>query len=211
MLFHVCEVELRVFCHRHSKMSKATQYDYLMKLLLIGDSGECTRAWSRVPRALSCKIVAKPVDEIVSPFVCLCMCRVQVWASQVCCSALAMIHFPLLSLRPLGTCSRVALRSAPPLHSALLHFSPYAALAPSLVPCLLCSFVVCACTALMSFYLFGAVRWLLWLLFSIDFKIKTIDMDGKKVKLQIWDTAGQERFRTITTGKQCNGRAMGTH
>ncbi len=34
---------------------------------------------------------------------------------------------------------------------------------------------------------------------GIDFKIKTILLDGKKVKLQIWDTAGQERFRTITT------------
>lgn len=33
---------------------------------------------------------------------------------------------------------------------------------------------------------------------GIDFKIKTVDINGKKVKLQIWDTAGQERFRTIT-------------
>jgi len=33
---------------------------------------------------------------------------------------------------------------------------------------------------------------------GIDFKIKTIDLKGKRVKLQIWDTAGQERFRTIT-------------
>src|SRR5438270_35099 len=33
---------------------------------------------------------------------------------------------------------------------------------------------------------------------GIDFKIKTIEIDGLRVKLQIWDTAGQERFRNIT-------------
>jgi len=34
---------------------------------------------------------------------------------------------------------------------------------------------------------------------GIDFKIRTVEIDGKRCKLQIWDTAGQERFRTITT------------
>jgi Ras-related protein Rab-43 len=33
---------------------------------------------------------------------------------------------------------------------------------------------------------------------GVDFSIKTINVDGKRVKLQLWDTAGQERFRTIT-------------
>jgi len=42
---------------------------------------------------------------------------------------------------------------------------------------------------------------------GIDFKLRTIDVDGKKVKLQLLDTAGQERFRTITTAHYRN--AMG--
>jgi Ras-related protein Rab-1A len=34
---------------------------------------------------------------------------------------------------------------------------------------------------------------------GVDFKIKTMLIGDKTVKLQIWDTAGQERFRTITS------------
>ncbi|KAJ6238853.1 ras-related protein rabd2a-like [Anaeramoeba flamelloides] len=33
---------------------------------------------------------------------------------------------------------------------------------------------------------------------GVDFKIRSVGIDDKNVKLQIWDTAGQERFRTIT-------------
>ncbi|XP_078272663.1 ras-related protein Rab-19-like isoform X1 [Rhinoraja longicauda] len=33
---------------------------------------------------------------------------------------------------------------------------------------------------------------------GVDFIVKTMDIEGKKVKVQVWDTAGQERFRTIT-------------
>lgn len=29
--------------------------------------------------------------------------------------------------------------------------------------------------------------------------MKNIEVDGRKVRMQIWDTAGQDRFRTITS------------
>ena len=32
---------------------------------------------------------------------------------------------------------------------------------------------------------------------GIDFQIKNLEMNSKKIRLQIWDTAGQERFRNI--------------
>lgn len=33
---------------------------------------------------------------------------------------------------------------------------------------------------------------------GVDFKVKTVTVDGNKAKLAIWDTAGSERFRTLT-------------
>lgn len=42
---------------------------------------------------------------------------------------------------------------------------------------------------------------------GVDFKVKEITVDEKRVKLQIWDSAGQERFRNITASyyRNCNG------
>ncbi|RLN96609.1 hypothetical protein BBJ28_00000128 [Nothophytophthora sp. Chile5] len=34
---------------------------------------------------------------------------------------------------------------------------------------------------------------------GVDFKVKMMQVDGKKIKMTIWDTAGQERFRTLTS------------
>jgi Ras-related protein Rab-18 len=34
---------------------------------------------------------------------------------------------------------------------------------------------------------------------GVDFKVKMLSMQGKRLKLTIWDTAGQERFRTLTS------------
>ena len=43
---------------------------------------------------------------------------------------------------------------------------------------------------------------------GVDFKLKTLDVNGKKVKLQIWDTAGQERFKNITASYYRGGNGV---
>jgi len=34
---------------------------------------------------------------------------------------------------------------------------------------------------------------------GVDFRVKMMDVAGKRCKLSVWDTAGQERFRTLTS------------
>jgi Ras-related protein Rab-1A len=43
---------------------------------------------------------------------------------------------------------------------------------------------------------------------GVDFKIKTLNFDGKKFKITIFDTAGQERFRTITSSYYRGGHGI---
>lgn len=33
---------------------------------------------------------------------------------------------------------------------------------------------------------------------GIDFKVKFVTLDSKKIKIELWDTAGQERFRSLS-------------
>lgn len=43
---------------------------------------------------------------------------------------------------------------------------------------------------------------------GVDFKICSLRIQGKSVKMQIWDTAGQERFRTITSSYYRNSHGI---
>ncbi|CAF0800167.1 unnamed protein product [Rotaria sordida] len=43
---------------------------------------------------------------------------------------------------------------------------------------------------------------------GVDFLIKTVEVNGERIKLQIWDTAGQERFRSITQSYYRSANAL---
>ncbi|KAJ8343013.1 hypothetical protein SKAU_G00329410 [Synaphobranchus kaupii] len=43
---------------------------------------------------------------------------------------------------------------------------------------------------------------------GVDFMIKTLEIKGQKIKLQIWDTAGQERFKSITQSYYRSANAL---
>lgn len=43
---------------------------------------------------------------------------------------------------------------------------------------------------------------------GIDFRIKTINIGGKRVKLQIWDTAGQEQFHSVASSYYRNAHGI---
>ena len=42
----------------------------------------------------------------------------------------------------------------------------------------------------------------------LDLKIKTVELQGVRLRLHIWDTAGQERFRTITSSYYRRARGL---
>lgn len=52
-------------------------------------------------------------------------------------------------------------------------------------------------TSLSERYITGVFRPDIKLTVGVDFFIKTVEIDGKKIKLQIWDMGGEERFRFL--------------
>jgi len=41
---------------------------------------------------------------------------------------------------------------------------------------------------------------------GVEFATKIVDVDGKKLRMQIWDTAGQERYKAITNSYYIHAR-----
>jgi len=55
-------------------------------------------------------------------------------------------------------------------------------------------------TTLVNKYLTGVFKADTTITIGVDFHIKTLEMNGLKVRLQIWDFAGEERFRFLLPG-----------
>ncbi|NVM37546.1 MAG: GTP-binding protein [Candidatus Lokiarchaeota archaeon] len=52
-------------------------------------------------------------------------------------------------------------------------------------------------TTLITRYLTGVFKSDSFITIGVDFHVKKVDIDGKRVSLQIWDFAGEDRFRFL--------------
>lgn len=43
---------------------------------------------------------------------------------------------------------------------------------------------------------------------GVDFRVKSLTLRGKRIRLSIWDTAGQEKFRTLTSSYYRNAHGV---
>lgn len=57
----------------------------------------------------------------------------------------------------------------------------------------------CGKSALVNRYIDGEYNDNYYSTIGVDFKIKSYDINNKKIKLHIWDTAGQEKFKSLVT------------
>ncbi len=178
----------------------AREYDHLFKLLIIGDSGKCCCRSHKCVDLFWGSDISAVLDQahllpVFSGFACSTdLCGLTWFHCFV--QTLSCVRAPFVSLMfdfrcwqeqpPFAICRQHILRWIDqPKNSCHTYFfrkmsfvlavfwSPSASI---------CSFTGTYITTI-----------------GVDFKIRTVDVDGEKVKLQIWDTAGQERFRTITS------------
>ncbi|TWW67545.1 Ras-related protein [Takifugu flavidus] len=172
---------------RGRKMAKT--YDYLFKLLLIGDSGV----------GKTCLLFRFSEDAFNTTFIStigpcslrmLTADRVGALLKRFTYDTAYVIIHPWMSIRNIGRNQQDAM-SALKMEGFLLSCWLAGAALESMAGALV---LVLHSSPSPPFHLLIRPQNK-----RIDFKIRTVELDGKKIKLQIWDTAGQERFRTITT------------
>jgi len=167
----------------------SVHYDHLLKLLLIGDSGACARDGDNDVRIAVEKVLMSFTGDAFDArgssrrrarrLTTRNISRAQASARVACCCDSAMISLRRASSPPLGASRsrRARRRDLRRVDARRARCGREAREDGGLTRCIRSR---------------RAAR-------RIDFKIKTVELGGKRVKLQIWDTAGQERFRTITT------------